>query len=398
LNTLLTKDKTKKVLIIRFSSIGDIVLTAPVIRYAKEQLKYEVHFLTKKSFESILVFNPHLDKIYTINKKVSEVLPQLKLEEYDAIIDLHKNLRTMQVRWALRVPYFSFDKLNWEKWLMVNFKINRLPKIHIVERYGKPLNPLAPKGEGDIGRLEFISSKKDGGDDDTIGLLDPEMKFFHLENKFPDLAKLLSLNRQGEEKHDNQAGLSSSEIEPSKIKKQNAPLAKSNSPSGARGFSVFAIGGAHATKRLPLSKIISICSKIKSPIILLGGKEDATIGEEIVQNIREDRVINMCGKTTLQESMQLIKNARKVITHDTGMMHIAASFKKEIISIWGNTIPEFGMTPFYADGIDRNTIVQVENLSCRPCSKIGFEECPKGHFKCMMDIDEDKIVDLADSQ
>ena len=77
----MTKDKTKKVLIIRFSSIGDIVLTAPVIRYAKEQLKYEVHFLTKKSFESILVFNPHLDKIYTINKKVSEVLPQLKLEE-----------------------------------------------------------------------------------------------------------------------------------------------------------------------------------------------------------------------------------------------------------------------------------------------------------------------------
>ena len=97
------------------------MLTLPVVRYAKKQLNYEVHFLTKKSFESILLFNPHFDKIYTINKKVSEVLPQLKLEKYDAIIDLHKNLRTLQVRWALRVPYFSFDKLNWEKWLMVNF-------------------------------------------------------------------------------------------------------------------------------------------------------------------------------------------------------------------------------------------------------------------------------------
>ena len=316
----MTKDKIKKILIIRFSSIGDIVLTTPVIRCVKEQLNCEVHFLTKKSFESILIFNPHLDKIYTIDKKVSEVLPQLKSEKYHAIIDLHKNLRTLQVRWALRVPYYSFDKLNWEKWLMVNFKINRLPKIHIVDRYMNAVKALGVTYDGK--GLELMKTAKQ-----------------------PLLDKI-----------------------------------------------VFAIGGAHATKRLPISKIISICSKIQSPIILLGGKEDATIGEEIVSNIGENRVINMCGKTTLQESMQLIKNASKVITHDTGMMHIAAAFQKEIISIWGNTIPEFGMTPYYADGIDRNTIIQVENLSCRPCSKIGFEKCPKGHFKCMMEIDENEIV------
>lgn len=318
----MTKEKIKKVLIIRFSSIGDIVLTTPVIRCVKEQLNCEVHFLTKKSFEQILLFNSHLDKIYTIHKKVSEVLPQLKMEKYDAIIDLHKNLRTLQVRWALRVPYFSFDKLNWEKWLMVNFKINRLPKIHIVERYMNSVKALGVNYDGK--GLEPLNTEKQP-----------------LEDKI-----------------------------------------------------VFAIGGAHATKRLPVSKIISICKKIKSPIILIGGKEDATVGEEIVLHINEGRVINRCGKTTLQESIQLIKNAKKVITHDTGMMHIAASFQKEIISIWGNTIPEFGMTPFYADEVDRNTIVQVENLSCRPCSKIGFEKCPKGHFKCMMDIDEEKIVDL----
>ena len=319
-NTPLTKEKIKKVLIIRFSSIGDIVLTTPVIRCVKEQLNCEVHFLTKKSFETILVLNPHLDKIYTINNKVSEVLPQLKSENYDAIIDLHKNLRTLQVRWALRVPYFSFDKLNWEKWMMVNFKINRLPKIHIVDRYMAAVKELGVKYDG-----------------------------------------------KG--------------LEPLKTEEQ--PL---------EDKVVFVIGGAHATKRLPVAKIISICSKINMPIILLGGKEDEGVGEKTVLAINEDRVINMCGKTTLQESIQLIKNAKKVITHDTGMMHIAASFQKEIISIWGNTIPEFGMTPFYADGIVRNTIVQVENLSCRPCSKIGFEKCPKGHFKCMMEIDEGKVV------
>ncbi len=363
MNTLLTKEKIKKVLIIRFSSIGDIVLTTPVIRCVKEQLNYKVHFLTKKSFESILIANPHLDKIYTINKKVSEVLPQLKSENYDAIIDLHKNLRTLQVRWALRVPYFSFDKLNWEKWLMVNFKINRLPKVHIVDRYmaaakGLGVTPLAAKGEGDFSRGESSALNENDTDEDIAGLLNPEIDFFHLENNIPDLAKFLS-------------------------------------PLGDRGFLCFAIGGAHATKRLPLSKIISICSKIKAPIILIGGKEDATVGEKVVLAINEDRVINMCGKTSLQESIELIKNAKKVITHDTGMMHIAASFQKEIISIWGNTIPEFGMTPYYEDGIDRNTTIQVENLSCRPCSKIGFEKCPKGHFNCMMKIDEEKVVRAA---
>ena len=170
MNTPLTKEKIKKVLIIRFSSIGDIVLTTPVIRCVKEQLNCEVHFLTKKSFESILVFNSHLDKIYTINKKVSEVLPQLKLENYDAIIDLHKNLRTLQVRWVLRVPYFSFDKLNWEKWLMVNFKINRLPKIHIVERY---LTPLSPKGELDFARGESHALIENDSKEDSTGLLNP---------------------------------------------------------------------------------------------------------------------------------------------------------------------------------------------------------------------------------
>ena len=74
------------------------------------------------------------------------------------------------------------------------------------------------------------------------------------------------------------------------------------------------------------------------------------------------------------------------------MMHIAAAFQKEIVSIWGNTIPEFGMYPFYKKGINLNTTIQVEHLSCRPCSKIGFEKCPKGHFKCMQEIDEKKII------
>ena len=102
-----------------------------------------------------------------------------------------------------------------------------------------------------------------------------------------------------------------------------------------------------------------------------------------VQN--QTKVINTCGDLSINQSAFLIKYAQKVITHDTGMMHIAAAFKKEIISIWGNTVPEFGMYPFHAD--ENSKILEVKNLACRPCSKIGYKKCPLGHFKCMNQID-----------
>ncbi|RTQ44044.1 glycosyl transferase, partial [Hymenobacter gummosus] len=66
----------------------------------------------------------------------------------------------------------------------------------------------------------------------------------------------------------------------------------------------------------------------------------------------------------------------------TGQMHIAAAFRKEIISVWGNTVPEFGMYPFRTEF----RALEVEGLGCRPCSKIGYEKCPQGHFRCMRDI------------
>ncbi|MEM6967529.1 MAG: glycosyltransferase family 9 protein [Bacteroidota bacterium] len=329
----MTKKKLKKVLIIRFSSIGDIVLTTPVVRCVQQQLGVEVHYLTKSSFRSLLEDNPYVDSIFTIEKKVSEVLHQLKQQNYDAIVDLHKNLRSQRIRWGLPVPYFTFDKINWEKWLMVNFKVNRLPAVHIVHRYMKAVAPLGVVYDGE-------------------GL---EPLIFE-------------------------------------------PTADQSCAYSAAGKIVFAVGGAHATKRLPTEKIIAICQGIKFPILLIGGKEDATIGEKIVLFLQRKDVINLCGKTNLKESALLIRQAQKVITHDTGMMHIAAAFQKQIISIWGNTIPEFGMYPFYKKGVKNNVSFQVKNLPCRPCSKIGFKACPKGHFRCMEEMDIQSIIACANQQ
>ncbi|MCR9286863.1 glycosyltransferase family 9 protein [Saprospiraceae bacterium] len=316
-----------KILLIRFSSIGDIVLTTPIIRCLKKQLKADVHYLTKQSFSCLLAHNPYIDKVFTLNKKVSEVLPDLKKEGYDYVIDLHKNLRSSQVKFALKAKSYSFNKINFEKWLIVNFKINRLPNIHIVDRY-------------------FETVKELGIENDEEGL------DYFLPNDF---------------------------------KSQYQEL------FNIQGYIVFAIGAAHLTKRLPKEKIISICQKIKQPTFLIGGKDVEKEGVEIAKKCG-DNIQNLCGKLSLHDSAALIRDASKVITHDTGMMHISAAFQKEIISIWGNTIPGLGMYPYYEKGVERNTTIEIKNLSCRPCSKIGYPKCPKGHFKCMMDISEEEII------
>ena len=316
-----------KILILRFSSIGDIVLTSPVVRCLKQQLNNsEIHFLTKKSFASIVENNPNVDKVFSFEKNVDEVLQELQKENYDWVIDLHHNLRSMQVKRALGKPSKSFNKLNIEKWLLVNLKINCLPKKHIVDRYFETVSHLGVKN--DLKGLDFFIDAK------------------------------------------NEVAISS--------------LAKEYQ----NGFIAFVIGAKHNTKKLPDEKIISICKKLNRPVILIGGKEDFETGEKIEANVKkqEPRIINACGNYNLQQSASLIKQSEKVITHDTGMMHIAAAFQKNIISVWGSTVPEFGMYP-YMPGKE-SKIVEVKNLSCRPCSKIGFEKCPKGHFKCMNEIDE----------
>ncbi len=309
-----------KILIIRFSSIGDIVLTTPVIRCLKQQVEgVEVHYLTKKAFNSLLANNPYIDKIHLLNDKISETVSELEEEKFDYIIDLHNNLRTRLIKLRLNVKAKSFDKLNLKKFLLVNFKINTLPTKHIVDRY--------------LETVSFLGVKNDGQGLDY---------FFNQEH---DLTSLL--------------------------------------PVSYRQYIGLVIGAQHATKRLPVSKLIEICRKLNQPVVLLGGKDDSERGEEICLK-SGNLVFNGCGKFSLDESAFLVKNAQQIISHDTGLMHIAAAFDKKIISVWGNTVPEFGMYPYM---VTEQKIMEVKGLKCRPCSKIGYEKCPLGHFKCMNDQD-----------
>jgi len=147
-----------KYLILRFSSIGDIVLTTPVIRCLKQQVSgAEVHFLTRKPFESVVSHNPYIDSLWLFENSATEIAEQLKNEHYDGIIDLHHNARTHVLKWTLRRPSFSFRKLNLEKWLSVNLKINRLPDLHIVDRYLETVASLGVKNDGK--GLDYLDRK-----------------------------------------------------------------------------------------------------------------------------------------------------------------------------------------------------------------------------------------------
>ncbi len=321
---------TVKFLIVRFSSIGDIVLTTPVVRNLKQQVEdAEIHYLTKKQYVGIIETNPYVDKVHVLDDSFSELIPKLHTEHYHYLIDLHKNLRTLKVKRVLRTAAFSFNKVNWEKWLMVNLKVNKLPDIHIVDRYMDTIKPFIEKN--DMKGLDYFIPEKDEIDIATL---------------------------------------------PERFRNE---------------YIAFAIGAQHATKRLPDEKIISICKKINQPIILLGDKNDSLVAEKALNAVGEN-IYNACGKYNLNQSASIVKQAKHVITHDTGLMHIAAAFKKKIISVWGNTIPEFGMYPYLPD--KNSEIIEVKGLKCRPCTKIGFKKCPEKHFKCMNDINEEQIVKL----
>lgn len=322
---------TVKILIIRFSSIGDIVLTTPIIRCLKQQIEgnVEIHYLTKQAFFPLLANNPYLFKIHTIKDNSSEISTQLKLENFHYIIDLHKNIRSKSVIHKLNVLHFTFDKLNIKKWLLVNFKINRLPKIHIVDRYFDAISSLGIKNDGK--GLDFFITKND--------------EVLDLPNPY-----------------------------------------KSN-------YICIAIGAQHFTKSLPIKKLVQLCNLIHHPIVFVGAEEDSLKANQIIEQSNNKFIYNACGKYSITQSAFIVKNSQLLITPDTGLMHIAAALDVKIISVWGNTVPSFGMYPYLPK--EKYTIIENNKLSCRPCSKIGYASCPKKHFNCMNELSMEKIATLV---
>lgn len=316
----------QRILIVRFSSIGDIVLTSPVVRVLRQHFpKADIRFLTKEPFTELVAHSPHLSGVMVFNGDLRATVKEVRAFRPDVIIDLHHNLRTALLKAAVGTKAFSFPKLNVEKWLHVNLRLDVLPDRHIVQRYMEAVLPL-------------------GVQDDGKGL----------ELCIPD----------------------------------NVPM-PSLPDHFTYGYVAVVVGAKFATKRIPQHKLKAIIEGLPMPVVLVGGAEDDLMAEEFISS---ENVFNGCGKWSLLESARVISQARAVVTGDTGMMHIAAAFQRPVVSIWGSTVPAFGMTPYIPECPERSIIIEQKELGCRPCSKIGFDKCPKGHFRCMEDLDVKEVV------
>jgi ADP-heptose:LPS heptosyltransferase len=319
-----------KVLIIRLSSIGDIVLTTPIIRCVKQQLpNAEIHFLTKDKFASLLANNKYISTLKLWSSDKEKFTNELKVESYDIVIDLHKNLKTRALqRKHPDIRWISFHKLNIQKWLFVNFKINLLPQKHLIDRYFEALKPLNIVNDG-LGIDYFFA------------------------------------------------------------RDWNVKLSNFNLVS--KDYVAIAIGGTYYTKQIPIITILSLIKRLNKTIVLLGGGEsDSTKASEIERTLPDYNIVNLCNKLTLDESAFVIKHAASIITGDTGLMHIASAFDTPIHALWGNTNPLFGMYAYRSN--KKDTYNYHVPLDCNPCSKLGSNSCPRGHFHCMLKQNTEQVV------
>src|SRR6195952_843335 len=125
-----------KILVIRFSSMGDIIYTTPVVRCIKKQIPgAEVHFLTKPAFKYIYDNNPYVDKLLLLKPELSSTIQEIKTEQYDYIIDLHNNLRTAIIKLRTGIKASTYKKQPIRKWLSLKFKLNLVAPTHLVDRY-----------------------------------------------------------------------------------------------------------------------------------------------------------------------------------------------------------------------------------------------------------------------
>ena len=313
----------EKILIIRLSSIGDIVLTTPIVRTLKtHKPKAKIHFLTKQKYSDLLKYNPNIDKLILFDGNLKETIEQLKAENYDLILDLHNNLRSLIIKFSLRVPAYTFPKENFKKILITKFR-SRKPVSHVVLRYAEVLKPLG----------------------------------IPLDNRGLDFFIPADIDE--------------------KIK-QSLEFPK---------YNAIVLGGTYKTKKWLPEYYVELINKIGLPVVLLGGATEVPEAEIISKSLQVPYK-NVVNTASILESAAYLKYSNVVITHDTGLMHIASAFRKPLLTIWGNTSPLFGMYPY------KTKFVVAENreLSCHPCSKLGYDACPKKHFKCIKELTPDIVL------
>ena len=306
--------KKLKILVIRLSSIGDIILSTPVIRCLKTQLNAEIDFLTKNKYKKLLSSNPYINQICTLEKDNKVTLEIIRNKQYNFVIDLQNNLRSLRLRSVLSVKSYVYQKNIFKMYVLLYLGVN-LFNNHIVDRYFKS-----------VLKLNVYNDNK--GVDYNINK--PLRVDFNID----------------------------------------------------QDYICWCIGGSYEQKKLSYSQIAHVVSKLKIPVLLLGGEKEKILSTEIIYHCNSTNVYDFCGKTSIEESAYLIQESKLVLTNDTGMMHIASAFDNPIISFWGCTKPSLGFSPYLPNKKSENIITKSSKI---PCSKHG-QNCRFSSDGCVKDI------------
>ncbi|MCX7606789.1 MAG: glycosyltransferase family 9 protein [Bacteroidia bacterium] len=311
-------------LFVRLSSMGDVVLTTPLIRALAEHIpNAEIHFLTRASYLPLVAHHPLLAGVHSWPPS-----EEVRQQTWEGVIDLHKNLRTLSLRWKLRYRKFTtFSKENWQKWWMVR---KRLPisLSHVVTRYSAALEPWG------------ISPEK-------VGPAEVHVPPFIQERVRRELHEAA---QEGE------------------------------------GWLAVGLGGTYDTKKWPIAYYKELLTQLGWPIILLGGAMERAAAETLAQTLPGPVIVG-AGRYSLLETAAAIREAAILLSHDTGTAHLGAAVGTPTVVLWGNTVPELGMTPWQVQHLN----IEARHLSCRPCSKLGFASCPRGHHDCMRALTPDYV-------
>jgi len=319
----------KKILVIRLSSIGDIILTTPLIRFlAIAYPGAQIDYCTKTPFVSLLISNPRISTLYTLD--------QPPVGNYDLVVDLQNNLLSQSIVRSLHsTRTVRYRKENWKKWLLVQLKRNLYGSYRsVVERYLDSLH--------------------------EIGISVSDHQGCELYPSAEELAYAIPYFQTG---------------------KKTLALC---------------FGAKHFTKRYPPKQfaalVTSLLQKESLQIVLLGGKEDAPQATELMNSLSDSCrpfVVNLAGSCTLMQSAGLLSSCDAVLCNDTGLMHIASAFGKKLFVLFGSSSQAFGFLPWHTP----YELFEVEGLHCKPCSHIGRDHCPKGHFRCMNDLSPNTIAE-----
>ncbi len=337
-------NEPRKILVIRLSSIGDILLTTPLLRLLKRRFQQaEIGFVIKKQFVDLIRTNKNVDRIFCFDASAGFAdLRRIKREirdlGYDLIIDIHKNFRSYYLRRGLRnAKVVSYRKYLLQRFLLIKLGWNTYSQI--VPVYQRYLMSVAELGIRDDGAgLEFF--------------LDLDVK-----EKVDEL-----LHRRG--------------------------LLIDHLTIG------LAPGAGFATKRWLPEYYTAVAQQAmegrNAQILLFGNEKDRSITREIAGLMRSP-VIDLSGQFSLMESACALARCDLLITNDTGLMHLATALQIKTVAVFGPTTKELGFFP-----VGRMVrVAENQELSCRPCTHMGSKRCPKGHFRCMRDLKPERVYKLA---